>query len=189
MKTLMSEANFLELFCHKPDEVSPLLWADRISTPQGDMLVIGDQNALVLMEFFERKNLTADLARISKMHSARIARGRTDLHRRASVQLGEYFAGKRAELDLPYRLLGTPFQNAVWEQLRAIPAGKTWSYKQLAAAMDRPKGAQAVANANSKNRLCLLIPCHRVIGIDGKMVGYGAGVDLKRQLLELERRG
>ena len=101
-------------------------------------------------------------------------------------QLDEYFAGKRSSFDLPLAPRGTDFQQQVWAALCAIPYGQTQSYGQIAAYVGRPKAARAVGGANNKNPIAIIIPCHRVIGASGAMVGYRGGLDIKHQLLELE---
>ena len=101
-------------------------------------------------------------------------------------QIGEYFAGKRRKFDLELAPEGTPFQLAAWRQLRRIPYGKTISYGEQARRMGRPKAARAVGGANGENPISIIVPCHRVIGSDGKLTGFGGGTDVKRRLLELE---
>ncbi|WP_294507698.1 methylated-DNA--[protein]-cysteine S-methyltransferase [uncultured Victivallis sp.] len=101
-------------------------------------------------------------------------------------ELEEYFAGTRHEFDLPLNPQGTPFQQRVWRALRRIPYGGTASYKEIAEAVGSPGGCRAVGMANHCNPIAILIPCHRVIGANGKLVGYAGGLDLKRKLLELE---
>ncbi|MGK5110987.1 MULTISPECIES: methylated-DNA--[protein]-cysteine S-methyltransferase [unclassified Geodermatophilus] len=103
-------------------------------------------------------------------------------------QLGEYFAGGRTAFDLPLRPLGSPFELAVWEQLTRIPYGETRSYGFVAKAVGEPGGAQAVGAANGRNPLAIVVPCHRVIGADGTLVGFGGGLPRKRFLLDLEQR-
>ena len=107
--------------------------------------------------------------------------------RAAARQLGEYFAGKRREFDLPVALHGTPFQSRVWAQLQKIPFGETWSYGQLAKRIRQPGAARAVGHANNRNPVSIVIPCHRVIGADGSLTGYGGGIERKQWLLEHER--
>ena len=102
-------------------------------------------------------------------------------------QLDEYFAGTRKAFDFPYRLHGTPFQEAVWAALRRIPYGETRSYKDIAEAIGHPKAFRAVGMANHANPIFIAIPCHRVIGASGSLVGYGGGLEMKKALLELER--
>lgn len=101
-------------------------------------------------------------------------------------QLDEYFAGTRRTFDFPYRLHGTPFQQAVWAALREIPYGQTRSYRDIAEAIGHPKAFRAVGMANHANPLFIVIPCHRVIGADGALTGYGGGLEMKRALLALE---
>jgi methylated-DNA-[protein]-cysteine S-methyltransferase len=103
-------------------------------------------------------------------------------------QLGEYFAGGRREFDLPLAPVGTPFQLQVWAGLRTIPYGQTWSYGELARAIGKgPTSSRAVGLANGANPLSIVVPCHRVIGADGGLTGFGGGVERKRRLLDLER--
>ena len=98
-------------------------------------------------------------------------------------QLTEYFEGTRREFDLPLRLQGTAFQQRVWRQLTEIPYGQTWSYGQLATRIDKPSASRAVGLANGRNPISILVPCHRVIGADGSLTGYGGGIERKRWLL------
>ena len=108
--------------------------------------------------------------------------------KRLKEELGEYFAGRRQTFDLPLAPEGTPFQQKVWEALREIPYGETRSYGQIAEAVGNPKAARAVGMANNKNRILILTPCHRVIGADGSLVGFGCGLEKKVFLLELESK-
>lgn len=101
-------------------------------------------------------------------------------------QLDQYFAGQRREFDLPLAATGTPFQRAVWQALGTIPFGETRSYQQLADAIDNPKAVRAVGLANGKNPISIIVPCHRVIGKNGKLTGYAGGVERKAYLLKLE---
>jgi methylated-DNA-[protein]-cysteine S-methyltransferase len=102
-------------------------------------------------------------------------------------QLGEYFAGRRDTFDLPLKLHGTEFQRRVWAALCEIPYGQTWTYGELAVHIGRPTGARAVGLANGKNPIGVIVPCHRVIGSDGSLTGYGGGLHRKQLLLEHER--
>jgi methylated-DNA-[protein]-cysteine S-methyltransferase len=106
---------------------------------------------------------------------------------RARKQLDEYFAGNRREFDLPLSPYGTDFQQAVWKELLAIPYGETRSYGQVAQNIGKPKACRAVGMANNKNPISVVIPCHRVIGADGSLTGYGGGLEMKRKLLDLEK--
>ncbi len=103
-------------------------------------------------------------------------------------QLDEYFSGQRKNFDIPLNLLGTPFQIKVWQALQTIPYGETQSYKYIAKKINNPHAYRAVGMANNKNPLAIIIPCHRVIGTNGKLTGYAGGVDLKQKLLQLEQK-
>ncbi|MGA4838750.1 methylated-DNA--[protein]-cysteine S-methyltransferase [Streptomyces sp. G45] len=104
----------------------------------------------------------------------------------ATAQLNAYFAGDLKEFDLPLRLDGTPFQRTVWQQLLTIPYGETRTYGQLADALGNPAASRAVGLANGKNPIGVIVPCHRVVGANGSLTGYGGGLDRKRRLLEFE---
>lgn len=104
-------------------------------------------------------------------------------------QLDAYFAGELKDFDVPLDMLGTDFQQMVWKQLTAIPYGETWSYGEMAAAIGKPTASRAVGHANGQNPVSIIVPCHRVIGSNGKLVGYGGGLDRKQALLALESPG
>jgi len=106
----------------------------------------------------------------------------------AARQLKEYFAGKRKMFDLPLSLEGTKFQVAVWRALQDIPYGETKSYKEIANSIGNAKACRAVGMANNRNKIAIIIPCHRVIGTNGALIGYAGGLDVKEQLLALEKR-
>jgi methylated-DNA-[protein]-cysteine S-methyltransferase len=105
---------------------------------------------------------------------------------KAARQLEEYFAGKRKVFDLPLKMHGTEFQKRVWLQLTKIPFGETWSYGQLAKTLDNPNGSRAVGLANGRNPIAVIVPCHRVIGADGSLTGFGGGIPRKQWLLTHE---
>ena len=111
----------------------------------------------------------------------------TELLSMATIQLDEYFQGKRTTFSLPFKLTGTPFQLAVWKELQNIPYGQTTSYKEIAQKINKPKAYRAVGMANNKNPLPIIIPRHRVIDSNGKLIGYAGGLKLKNYLLELEK--
>jgi methylated-DNA-[protein]-cysteine S-methyltransferase len=110
----------------------------------------------------------------------------TPLIKKTAAQIDEYLSGRRKIFSLPLALHGTEFQMAVWRELQNIPFGETRSYKDIAAAIGKPKAVRAVGMANNRNPIVLVVPCHRVIGHDGSLTGYGGGLPLKRRLLELE---
>ena len=133
--------------------------------------------------------------RITDVHFAKsfvppseYSRKETPLHRKAAEQLREYFDGKRKVFDLPLAPVGTEFQMRCWDALLEVPYGETRSYGDIARAAGSPKGFRAVGMANNRNPIAIIIPCHRIIGSDGKLVGYGGGLDIKVFLLELERK-
>lgn len=112
----------------------------------------------------------------------------TQIIKKARSQLSEYLDGKRKSFDVPMEAKGTQFQKKVWEALCAVAYGSTKSYKEIAAAVGNVKACRAVGMANNKNPIPIFIPCHRVIGADGSLIGYGAGLDVKEQLLALESK-
>ena len=133
--------------------------------------------------------------RITDVHFAKsfvppseYSREETSLHQKAAEQLREYFEGRRKVFDLPLAPVGTEFQMRCWDALLEVPYGETRSYGDIARAAGSPKGFRAVGMANNRNPVAIIIPCHRIIGSDGKLVGYGGGLDIKVFLLELERK-
>lgn len=113
--------------------------------------------------------------------------GTSPIVERAALELDEFFTGKRREFDIPLLFLGTEFQKTVWNCLMDIPFGKTVSYGEMARRIGMPKAVRAVANANGANAISIFVPCHRVIGNDGTLTGYGGGLHAKRFLLKLEK--
>jgi methylated-DNA-[protein]-cysteine S-methyltransferase len=106
----------------------------------------------------------------------------------AAIQLEQYFAGERTEFELDIEPAGTPFERRVWQEVRAIPYGETASYAQIARRIGRPSACRAVGRANGHNPIAVVVPCHRVVGSDGSLTGYAGGIEMKRALLDLERR-
>ncbi|MBZ0135714.1 MAG: methylated-DNA--[protein]-cysteine S-methyltransferase [Planctomycetes bacterium] len=137
-------------------------------------------------------HITCNEAGITELHMGSKApapgakRGHTLLDR-AVEQLTDYFAGKRAEFDLPLSPRGTDFQRKVWQRLREIPFAHTSSYGEVAARVGNPKASRAVGAANGRNPIAVIVPCHRVIGADGSLTGFGGGLERKQWLLEHER--
>lgn len=111
----------------------------------------------------------------------------TPLIKKAITEIKEYLAGKRTSFDLPLEMKGTDFQKATWQALLTIPYGETRSYKQIAEQIGRPKACRAIGMANNRNPISIIVPCHRVIGANGSLVGYGGGLALKARLLSLEK--
>ena len=151
-------------------------------TPLGTMRVVGDARRI------DRVDLPSAAAR-QPDPTWREERGALPAPlREAKRQLGEYFDGNRREFDLPLAPVGTPFQHRVWDALRGIPYAETLSYGELAKRVGNPAASRAVGAANGRNPLAIVVPCHRVIGADGSLTGYGGGLSVKAALLDLERR-
>ncbi|MDE6742161.1 MAG: methylated-DNA--[protein]-cysteine S-methyltransferase [Muribaculaceae bacterium] len=125
--------------------------------------------------------------RILRILDAEFEEGSSVVINNAIRQLNEYFGGKRREFDIPLLFAGTEFQKKLWNKLMSIPFGQTVSYRELAAQIDMPKAIRAVANANGANAISIFVPCHRVIGSDNSLTGYGGGLDAKEYLLKLEK--
>jgi AraC family transcriptional regulator of adaptative response/methylated-DNA-[protein]-cysteine methyltransferase len=158
----------------------------RIETPLGTMIAGGTDQGICLLEYTDRRMLETELKDLSKKLNAVIVQGENKFFPLVRKQLEEYFAGKRKEFTIPLFTPGTDFQKDVWKELQTIPYGSTRSYKEQAKALGTPEAIRAIAHANGMNRISILIPCHRVIGSDGKLVGYGGGLWRKEKLLQLE---
>jgi methylated-DNA-[protein]-cysteine S-methyltransferase len=151
-----------------------------LETPIGTLLIAGDAEAVRRIDF--PKNGKASTADEGWTESAKGPVGV------AAKQLKEYFAGKRADFDLPLAPEGTEFQRTVWRSLQDIPYGETISYGELAKRVGNPKASRAVGAANGQNPIPIVIPCHRVIGANGKLTGFGGGLPTKEKLLALEAK-
>jgi methylated-DNA--[protein]-cysteine S-methyltransferase len=165
------------------------LYKKKITTPIGAMIAMATDEAICLLDFFDSKTLLID--QTIAMQHFKITDDEekdTPLLLELAHQLNEYFAKERKEFTLPIELIGTSFQQKVWKMLQIIPYGETRTYKEQAIAVGNPKGVRAVANANAKNRISIIVPCHRVIGTNGTLTGYAGGLDRKKFLLDLERQ-
>ena len=181
---------FAKLLGQAPGALSrdPMLRADWLQTPLGPMIAVADKRALHLLEFADRKALPSELKRLYKDCKGSLGIGRFGVHAQVSAELSAYFEGKNARFTVPLALHGTDFTRRVWEALLEIPAGDTRTYGDLAKALGQPTATRAVARANGANQIALIVPCHRVIGADGALTGYGGGLWRKQQLIEIERR-
>jgi AraC family transcriptional regulator of adaptative response/methylated-DNA-[protein]-cysteine methyltransferase len=150
------------------------------------MLAGATDAGVCLLEFIDTKMLETQISRLKRRLRAEFVPGSNRHFEALHQQVQEYFAGKRKEFSLPLVMQGTPFQQDVWKALQAIPYGETRSYQEQAGLLGKPRAVRAVAQANGDNRISIIIPCHRVIGKDGKLVGYGGGLWRKRFLLDLE---
>ncbi|WP_290799124.1 bifunctional transcriptional activator/DNA repair enzyme AdaA [Flavihumibacter sp. UBA7668] len=158
----------------------------RIETPLGTMLACATSKGICLLEFSDRRMLETELVYLSKRLNATILQGSNPHFELLEKELAEYFEGKLKTFTTPIDLIGSPFQLEVWNQLLTIPFGKTRSYKEQADALGKPLAIRAVANANGLNKISIIVPCHRVIGSDGSLTGYGGGLWRKEKLLQLE---
>lgn len=159
-----------------------------VESPVGPLLLGATERGVALLEFTDRRALEAQLATLRRRLARPLVPGTNAWIERAKGELAEYFAGTRREFELPIDAPGTPFEEAVWGELRRIPYGETRSYEDLALALDRPGGSRAVGQANGRNRVAIVIPCHRVVNKGGELGGYGGGLWRKRFLLDLEQR-
>ena len=160
-----------------------------LETPLGPVLAGATDQGINLLEYTDRRMLEHNLQALRRRFGCAIVPGQHPLLERLHEELNEYFQGDRQEFTLPLASRGTPFQDKVWQELRRIPFGRTISYDELAQRVGQPTAQRAVARANGMNYVAILIPCHRVIGKDGSLTGYGGGLWRKRLLLELERTG
>ena len=141
-------------------------------SPFGDMELTYEEDAVTALKMAEKKA---------------VGEAPEGLALKVFRELDEYFQGKRKTFDIPLRTHGTPFQEKVWAALRAIPYGEVRSYKEVAEAIGHPKAYRAVGMANNANPIFIIVPCHRVIGADGSLTGYGGGLPMKKALLSLEK--
>ncbi len=157
------------------------MWFDEVDTPIGTLTIAADERGLGHIEFPSNRR---------PAHRTGWVRidGTRNLHvfSETRAQLREYFAGERREFDLPLAPTGTPFQLQVWRMLAQIPYGRTWSYRELAERIGAANAVRAVGAANGRNPLPIVLPCHRVIGADGSLTGFGGGLAIKAALLRLE---
>jgi len=159
-----------------------------IATPVGEMVAAATTTHLVLFEFSRRHMLPLQLQRLQALVGEELVAGESAIIRQLRRELDEYFRGERREFTVPLHAPGTPFQMKVWQELLRIPVGTTTTYSRVASAIGHPSAVRAVARANGDNRIAILIPCHRVIGSDGSLTGYGGGLSRKKKLLDLEAR-
>jgi AraC family transcriptional regulator of adaptative response/methylated-DNA-[protein]-cysteine methyltransferase len=152
------------------------------------MLAIGNEEALVLLEFMDRPGLEREVARLEAQTTSDIIPGMTASLESIEKELSAYFSGTLQQFTTPLLFLGTPFQKRVWEELKKISLGETRSYLAIAKAIEQPTAFRAVALANRANQLAIIVPCHRVIQTNGKLGGYAGGILRKQTLLDLEQQ-
>lgn len=159
---------------------------NRLTTPIGAMFICATEKGICLLEFTNRKMLETEFKDLQKRLNAIILFGENEHIAQAKQELAEYFNGTRKQFDVALHPVGTDFQKEVWKQLNKIQYGETTSYMSQAKAMEKEKAIRAIASANGYNKISILIPCHRVIGSDGKLTGYGGGIERKRWLINHE---
>lgn len=159
-------------------------------SPIGRLVLCADDKALLGIyfeeQYFEKQYFGKQY--FEKQWEQNISPTGNSILQRTATQLEEYFSGRRLAFDIPLELSGTAFQQKVWQSLREIPYGHTWSYREQATRIGHPKAVRAVGSTNGRNPLPIILPCHRVIGTHGKLTGYAGGLERKMFLLELERR-
>lgn len=188
-----SPADFREAF-HRlladapaPAADAPRLLATCVTTPLGPMVAAAGEAGLCLLEYTGRQRLATQLQTLRRRFGAPVAPGANAHLVRMQAELDEYFSGRRRDFSVPLVYPGTPFEVRVWEALRAIPYGATRSYTQVARSIGSPDAVRAVGQANGRNRIAIVIPCHRVVNEGGGLGGYGGGLWRKERLLGLEQ--
>jgi methylated-DNA-[protein]-cysteine S-methyltransferase len=156
-------------------------------TKIGELILGSFEGKLCLLDFRYRKMRKTVDERIKKGLNAKFAENNTEIIEKTLAELDEYFHGNRKVFDVPLKMVGTDFQKRVWEALLRVPFGTTSTYLQLAKNINNEKAVRAVATANGANSMSIIIPCHRIIGSNGKLVGYAGGLPIKKQLLKLEQ--
>jgi AraC family transcriptional regulator of adaptative response/methylated-DNA-[protein]-cysteine methyltransferase len=180
---------FAQVFGNPPSAVDreSSIWINRVATPLGSMVMGVHDDGLCLLEFAERRMLDTQLGRLSRHMGRVFLPGEHPLMEQVTQELDAYFSGSLRRFSLPLQTPGTAFQEAVWRALREIPYGETRSYADIAAAIGHADAVRAVGRANGDNRIAIVIPCHRVVGSDGELVGYGGGLRRKEYLLAMEQ--
>jgi AraC family transcriptional regulator of adaptative response/methylated-DNA-[protein]-cysteine methyltransferase len=160
----------------------------KIETPLGEMVAGATEEGVCLLEFTDRRMLPTEYKDLTRQLKTTVEDGENKHLKILRKQLNEYFDGSRKEFSVPLVTPGSEFQQAVWKELQNIQFGSTRSYQEQAIALNRPDSVRAIANANGMNRISIVIPCHRVIGSDGRLTGYGGGLKRKRWLLDHEKK-
>lgn len=161
------------------------LYLSTIASPLGQLVVAATPERVYMLEFTVEKRLQRHLKLLEQ--TFKIVEGTSPLTEQLKTELEEYFQGERSVFTVPVQLTGTDFQQAVWKTIQEVPYGSTRSYSDQAQQMNQPLAIRAIANANGQNKLAILVPCHRIIGVDGSLTGYSGGKAAKNYLLELEQ--
>lgn len=182
--------SFKSAFDHAPsaDQGKTVIQLVRFTTPIGPMFGGATAKGVCLTEFTDRPMLETEFRDLKKRLNAVILPGENEHTRQLQAELAAYFAGELQQFTVPLDTPGSPFAQSVWAILQTIPYGTTRSYKEQAELLGKPKAVRAVGRANGLNKVAIVIPCHRVVGSNGALVGYGGGMGRKKWLLELEQR-
>lgn len=164
-----------------------IILINRLTTPLGPMFVCASDKGICLLEFTDRKMLETEFGDLKKRLHAEILMGENVHIKQLKQELQEYFAGQRRTFEVSLDCPGTSFQQEVWDALQTVPFGRTASYKEQAQKLNNPKAVRAVGRANGLNKIAIVIPCHRIIGKNGNLTGYGGGIERKKWLLEFEK--
>ena len=164
-----------------------VLHVAQVASPLGPIMVAGDDDSVWLVEFWDRRMLETQFEGLEKRVGAVFFPGETKATRAMAEELESYFAGGLQKFETPIRFPGSEHQMAVWRALMEVPIGETWTYGELAAKVGKAKAVRSVARAVGENRFAIVIPCHRIVGADGKLTGYGGGIWRKRCLLRHEK--
>ncbi len=178
---------FARVMGDAPTKVTTVLHATWIDSPLGPIIAIADDQALYLLEFVDRRGLELEIERLRRRTKCGIVPGKTAPIESIEKELEQYFAGSLTTFLTPLHFLGSSFQKHVWEALKQISYGETTSYSRLAKQLGYPTAHRAVARANGANQIAIVVPCHRVIGLDGHLTGYGGGIARKKWLIEHEK--
>ena len=181
--------SFKNIFTASPrnSKTQNIIDLKRIETPIGTMFAAATKDGICMFEFTDRKSLEKEFTELAKSLNSLIVQGENPHFKTLEKELTAYFAGNLKQFTVPLSPVGTDFQKSVWKTLIQIPFGEVWIYKKQAEVLGDVKKVRAVANANGMNKISILIPCHRVIGSNGTLTGYGGGIWRKQKLLELEK--
>lgn len=171
-----------------PSQYQQVIIIHRFTTPLGPMFVCATEKGVCLLEFVDRRMLEKEFSDLQRLLKAKMIAGQNEHTRQAEKEIGEYFAGLRQIFDLPLDTPGSAFQHNVWDTLKTVPFGETTHYQAIAEKSDATPAVRAVASANGANRVAIVIPCHRIIGKDSSMTGYGGGLARKAWLIEHEAK-
>jgi O-6-methylguanine DNA methyltransferase len=163
------------------------LYSTWVDSPLGKLFLLGDETHLLMCEFDEPARLASQLAALKKQLPCSIEENLSAPLTSATEELKQYFSGTLTTFKTPLRMLGTDFQKQTWNELLKTPHGTTQSYQSQAKNLKRPNGFRAVANANGKNKLSIIVPCHRIINKNGSLGGFGGGLSRKKWLLSHEQ--